>query len=183
MEKKKKKFKDLQVGDSFYYIIPNGKYFKYQIKKISRNSNGFIGLSTTSITKEFFSIPEESMGLDIINYGIATLLMNHRVHINSGEAHCDTFDSENLVVNTKLFTYIISIPKEKTSNVNIKTDINTKVMGIADITIPEFTENQCKALLIQTDYGCGKLVDSNIRLDLCKDYKAVELLPQIKEMI
>lgn len=69
--------------------------------------------------------------------------MDHRVHINPGETHCDTFGSKDLGTDTKLFTFLISIPEKKTDDVNIKTDIST-------------------------------------RLDQCKGYKAIALLPPDK---
>lgn len=178
----KKKFKDLQVGDSFYYIIPNGEYIKYQIKKISR-SIGSISLyaSSTTIDLYLFNIPEWQCEFDRIDYDKAILIMDHRVHINPGETHCDTFGSKDLGTNTKLFTFLISIPEKKTDDVNIKTDISTKITGIADTTIRGFPGfNQEREILMQTNYGCGKLVNISTRLDQCKGYKAIALLPPDK---
>lgn len=104
--------------------------------------------------------------------------MNHRVCSYPGKTLCNAFDSEDLGTSTKLYAYLISIPEKKISDVCIE-DISSKVIGIANITLPEFVkEGPEEVILVQTDYGNGKLIrSSSIRLDQYSGEKAVVLAP------
>lgn len=173
-----KQFKDLRPGDDFYCIIPNRDYIKYRVKSISRgcsiNTTRLDASTITSKDKVYsFNISDWKFGSDMIEFGKTILLMNHRVCFNPGKLVCDTFDSEDLGTSTKLYTYKISIPEKKIDDISIETNINTKITGVADITISKIT----KEILVQTDYGNGKLMNYSLSLDQCKDYKAIALSP------